>query len=206
MSDVAGARVTPGVVLGRTLKWTVLGLFLVFTFVPLLWLVISSFKTNLELTDGGPAFALTTVLGLQFYKMTSALDYGHANATGRHAGADRPRAHHADQDHHREARCRVRFVTVTVQNTSHCPPASIHVTSEREVSDVQPARALTPGVVVLAGRPEVDGCIGLFLVFTFVPLLWLADQRSFKTNLELTTQLALIRAYTGINATRSRPT
>ena len=50
VSDVAGARVTLGVAVGRTLKWTVLGFFLVFTFVPLLWLVISSFKTNLELT------------------------------------------------------------------------------------------------------------------------------------------------------------
>ena len=56
VSDVAGARVTPGVVVGRTLKWTVLGLFLVFTFVPLLWLVISSFKTNLG-TDHQPVRA-----------------------------------------------------------------------------------------------------------------------------------------------------
>ena len=65
MSDVAGARVTPGVVLGRTLKWTVLGFFLVFTFVPLLWLVISSFKTNLELTTS--PFALPAVWQFQNY-------------------------------------------------------------------------------------------------------------------------------------------
>ena len=39
------------------------------------------FEATFLLTDGGPAFR-TTVLGLQLYKMTSALDYGHANATG----------------------------------------------------------------------------------------------------------------------------
>ncbi|MDE0448442.1 MAG: sugar ABC transporter permease [Spirochaetaceae bacterium] len=39
------------------------------------------FEATFLLTDGGPAFR-TTVLGLQLYKMTAALDYGHANATG----------------------------------------------------------------------------------------------------------------------------
>ena len=56
---------TFGVASGRTGKWLVLGFFLVFTFVPLLWLVISSFKTNLELTTR--PFALPEVWQLQNY-------------------------------------------------------------------------------------------------------------------------------------------
>ncbi len=36
-------------VLGNTAKWVVLIFFFTFTFIPLLWLLISSFKTNLEL-------------------------------------------------------------------------------------------------------------------------------------------------------------
>ena len=65
MSDIAGAKLTFGVASGRTLKWLVLGFFLVFTFVPLLWLVLSSFKTNLELTTR--PFALPEVWQFQNY-------------------------------------------------------------------------------------------------------------------------------------------
>jgi raffinose/stachyose/melibiose transport system permease protein len=39
------------------------------------------FEATFLLTNGGPANR-TSVLGLQLYKMTSALDYGHANAVG----------------------------------------------------------------------------------------------------------------------------
>lgn len=39
------------------------------------------FEATFLLTDGGPAHR-TSVLGIQLYKMTSALDYGHANAVG----------------------------------------------------------------------------------------------------------------------------
>jgi raffinose/stachyose/melibiose transport system permease protein len=46
-------------------KWLLLGFFLVFTFVPLLWLVVSSFKTNLELLSA--PFALPKVWQLQNY-------------------------------------------------------------------------------------------------------------------------------------------
>ena len=65
MSDIAGARLTLGAASGRALKWLVLGFFLVFTFVPLLWLVLSSFKTNLELTTR--PFALPEVWQFQNY-------------------------------------------------------------------------------------------------------------------------------------------
>ena len=65
MSDIAGSRLTFGAASGRTLKWLVLGFFLVFTFVPLLWLVLSSFKTNLELTTR--PFALPEVWQFQNY-------------------------------------------------------------------------------------------------------------------------------------------
>jgi raffinose/stachyose/melibiose transport system permease protein len=46
-------------------KWLLLGFFLVFTFVPLLWLVVSSFKTNLELLSA--PFAPPKVWQLQNY-------------------------------------------------------------------------------------------------------------------------------------------
>ncbi len=39
------------------------------------------FEATFLLTNGGPANR-TTVLGIELYKMTSALDYGHANAVG----------------------------------------------------------------------------------------------------------------------------
>ena len=39
------------------------------------------FEATFLLTNGGPANR-TSVLGIQLYKMTSALDYGHANAIG----------------------------------------------------------------------------------------------------------------------------
>jgi len=39
------------------------------------------FEATFLLTEGGPAHR-TTVLGIQLYNMTSALDYGHANAVG----------------------------------------------------------------------------------------------------------------------------
>lgn len=39
------------------------------------------FEATFLLTNGGPANR-TSVLGIQLYKMTSALDYGHANAVG----------------------------------------------------------------------------------------------------------------------------
>ena len=51
-----GGPVTPRQWLARAAKWGVLALFLAITFLPLLWLVISSFKTNLELVTS--AFSL----------------------------------------------------------------------------------------------------------------------------------------------------
>ena len=51
-----GGPVTPRQWLARAAKWGVLALFLAITFLPLLWLVISSFKTNLELLTS--AFSL----------------------------------------------------------------------------------------------------------------------------------------------------
>lgn len=39
------------------------------------------FEATYLLTDGGPAYR-TNVMGLQLYKLTNALDYGHANAIG----------------------------------------------------------------------------------------------------------------------------
>lgn len=56
---VGGGPVTPQQWLARAAKWAVLALFLGITFLPLLWLVISSFKTNLELLTS--AFALPEV-------------------------------------------------------------------------------------------------------------------------------------------------
>lgn len=54
-----GGPVTPRQWLARAAKWGVLALFLAITFLPLLWLVISSFKTNLELLTS--AFSLPAV-------------------------------------------------------------------------------------------------------------------------------------------------
>ena len=54
-----GGPVTPRQWLARAAKWCVLALFLAITFLPLLWLVISSFKTNLELLTS--AFSLPAV-------------------------------------------------------------------------------------------------------------------------------------------------
>lgn len=44
-----GQEITVGSVVGISLKWIVLGFFFVFALAPLLWLLLSSFKTNLEL-------------------------------------------------------------------------------------------------------------------------------------------------------------
>ena len=40
---------TPGRIVSQIAKWIILGFFFLFTFLPLIWLLISSFKTNLEL-------------------------------------------------------------------------------------------------------------------------------------------------------------
>jgi len=49
MRTVAGQQLTVSGAAAKTAKWIVLGFFFIFTFVPLIWLLISSFKTNLEL-------------------------------------------------------------------------------------------------------------------------------------------------------------
>jgi len=49
MSIVASRTNTPARIVGQIAKWLVLGFFFAFTFLPLVWLLISSFKTNLEL-------------------------------------------------------------------------------------------------------------------------------------------------------------
>jgi len=49
MPMVMGTQRHPADIVAKTLKWIVLIAFLVFTFFPLIWLLISSFKTNLEL-------------------------------------------------------------------------------------------------------------------------------------------------------------
>jgi raffinose/stachyose/melibiose transport system permease protein len=59
------AVATAARVFARTGKWLLLGFFLVFTFVPLLWLVVSSFKTNLELISS--PFSLPAVWQIQNY-------------------------------------------------------------------------------------------------------------------------------------------
>jgi raffinose/stachyose/melibiose transport system permease protein len=59
------AAATAARVLSRTGKWLLLGFFLVFTFLPLLWLVLSSFKTNLELISA--PFALPKAWQIQNY-------------------------------------------------------------------------------------------------------------------------------------------
>lgn len=60
---------TPNRIVGEIFKWLVLGFFLVFTLFPLLWLVVSSFKTNLELQTA--PFALPEVW--QFGNYVNAL-------------------------------------------------------------------------------------------------------------------------------------
>ena len=62
---VGGGPVTPQQWLARGAKWVVLALFLAVTFLPLLWLVISSFKTNLELLTN--AFSLPAAWQLGNY-------------------------------------------------------------------------------------------------------------------------------------------
>jgi raffinose/stachyose/melibiose transport system permease protein len=52
-------------VFAKTAKWFVLVFFLIFTFVPLVWLVVSSFKTNLELVN--KPFYLPKVWQIQNY-------------------------------------------------------------------------------------------------------------------------------------------
>lgn len=49
MMEIAGQRETLGGIAAKIAKWVVLLFFFFFTFVPLVWLLISSFKTNLEL-------------------------------------------------------------------------------------------------------------------------------------------------------------
>ena len=49
MMQIAGHRETFGTILAQIAKWAFLLFFFFFTFVPLVWLLISSFKTNLEL-------------------------------------------------------------------------------------------------------------------------------------------------------------
>lgn len=65
MNDVSGKSLTVGGGLARAGKWIVLGFFLAFTFIPLVWLVISSFKTNLELQM--EPFALPAIWQVQNY-------------------------------------------------------------------------------------------------------------------------------------------
>ncbi len=65
MSEVAGQQITPGGGLAKFGKWFVLIFFFIFTFVPLLWLLLSSFKTNLELQL--EPFALPDVWQFQNY-------------------------------------------------------------------------------------------------------------------------------------------
>jgi len=58
-------------VAARTAKWLLLGFFFVFTFVPLIWMVVSSFKTNLELMTS--PFDLPRVWQIQNYLNAFAL-------------------------------------------------------------------------------------------------------------------------------------
>jgi raffinose/stachyose/melibiose transport system permease protein len=52
-------------IIAKSAKWFVLAFFLIFTFVPLVWLVVSSFKTNLELIN--KPFYLPKVWQIQNY-------------------------------------------------------------------------------------------------------------------------------------------
>lgn len=65
MQAIAGQRVTFSSASAKVGKWVVLIFFFVFTFVPLVWLLISSFKTNLELQMR--PFALPDVWQFQNY-------------------------------------------------------------------------------------------------------------------------------------------
>ncbi len=65
MNGIAGTRLTFSDVTAKVGKWLVLGFFLFFTFVPLIWLLVSSFKTNLELQM--KPFALPAVWQIQNY-------------------------------------------------------------------------------------------------------------------------------------------
>lgn len=65
MKTVAGQNLTVSGTTAKAAKWIVLGFFFIFTFVPLIWLLISSFKTNLELQM--KPFALPAVWQIQNY-------------------------------------------------------------------------------------------------------------------------------------------
>ena len=65
MSGIAGTRPTFSDVAAKVGKWLVLGFFFFFTFVPLIWLLISSFKTNLELQM--KPFGLPAIWQIQNY-------------------------------------------------------------------------------------------------------------------------------------------
>jgi fucose transport system permease protein len=65
MKAVAGQKLTFAGGVAKVSKWVVLGFFLAFTFVPLIWLVLSSFKTNLELQM--KPFALPAIWQFQNY-------------------------------------------------------------------------------------------------------------------------------------------
>ncbi|MFP4331601.1 MAG: carbohydrate ABC transporter permease [Spirochaetaceae bacterium] len=64
-ATAVGSNEGIGVVFGRIFKWTVLLFFFFFTFLPLVWLLISSFKTNLELQQ--LPFALPQVWQFENY-------------------------------------------------------------------------------------------------------------------------------------------
>jgi len=60
-----GRELTLTDIIAKTAKWLILAFFLIMTFVPIVWLIISSFKTNLELqTD---PFSLPAVWQFQNY-------------------------------------------------------------------------------------------------------------------------------------------
>jgi len=65
MNRIAGRKLTFSDATAKVAKWLVLGFFFFFTFVPLIWLLISSFKTNLELQM--KPFALPAVWQIQNY-------------------------------------------------------------------------------------------------------------------------------------------
>ncbi len=65
MNGIAGTRLTFSDATAKVGKWLVLGFFFFFTFVPLIWLLLSSFKTNLELQMR--PFALPAVWQIQNY-------------------------------------------------------------------------------------------------------------------------------------------
>ena len=65
MQAVAAQRLTFAGGTARVGKWIVLIFFFIFTFLPLIWLLISSFKTNLELQTN--AFGLPAICQFQNY-------------------------------------------------------------------------------------------------------------------------------------------